>query len=481
VRIGPAGGPQIVITDLQGVGDDCRVIADRIVLDPRTVWRSLSPDEGSGLKLGWVGIRGSNAKSGGVLRWAHPGDQSIFEALHVVELYEHRVGRGLSPAVGAACAAASLGLQRGLDAVDPCTPPSILSDEDIRSLVAAFIGEAKIGNLSTAMPAGAVDRARYWIELCRRLWTPETRRTLSQAILSGDAALELSRLASAWLCLIPGPFVKVAGVSLRVAENMMGVAWLQVMEWERGCIKGRALRYLTGYRNEFPGPLQWARDATSNGNQDLRPDEIDGEQADRISRSLLNEVGGHARCKPVGSFRVGLPENTLVSACGVTGLRVWVDPPDALWVAFETGDRVGTSLRWSAASPHVGRWVIPARAFPVVHLTLAALWRDLSLGADSLKGVSVRAVRGDTGGGFSRVRFAGRIVWKTPPFLRIHDRVESHVSGHLRRLPYGRRPSRSARARARRSGIDRLPPGMTFVRPHRRSMERSEPYDTVLS
>ena len=42
VQLGPTDGPQIVIAGLQGVGDDWRAIADRIALDPRTVWRSLS-------------------------------------------------------------------------------------------------------------------------------------------------------------------------------------------------------------------------------------------------------------------------------------------------------------------------------------------------------------------------------------------------------------------------------------------------------
>ncbi len=487
VQLGPTDGPQIVIAGLQGVGDDWRAIADRIALDPRTVWRSLSIDEGSGMKLGWVGIQGSNAKSGGDLILFHPGDQSIFDALHIVELYEHRVGRGLSPAVAAACAAAALGLQRGLNVVDlapamygrmvstqPCSAPSRLSDEEIRSHVAAFIGEVKNGKLSTAVPAGVVDRAKYWIELCRTLWTPEIRQTLSQVFLSGEVVHELSRLASAWLRLNLRPFVKVAGVSLRVSEKMMDVACPQVMEWERGCITKRVLRYLTGYRNELPDIPQWARDTTNKGSQCSRP-EIDGDQANRISRTLLNEVGGRARCKPGGSFRVGLPENTPLSIWGVNTFRVWVDPPDAMWVTLECGDRMGPSFRWRVGSPKISQWVLPEDAASVLYLMVVALRRDLSVAGEALMGLDARTENPHdcSTRKLPVVRFGGLIDWGAGKPSVESSKNTSIVAAHLRRLPRGKRPSRQALIRARCFGIHYLPKGTTFVRPHERKVQEN--------
>lgn len=307
------------------------------------------------------------------------------------------------------------------------------------------------------------------IEASRKLWTLEVRRVFSNAMPPGEEALDLSRQAALWLRQITYPVVMVAGVSLRVPEKSVELAWLQVMEWECGRIKRNLLRYLTGYRSEMPDLTLLTQDAAGMGNTNLEG-EIEGVQVDRVSRSLLAEIGGGAKCNPVGSFRVVLPREAILCAYGVRCLRIWIDPPGAMWTAFEREDQIGLSVRWSAAPPHLNRWILTSWSLPMVHVTLAALWRDLCLRADALQGGSMKSHKMGEVHGLPRVRFGACITWEPPAFLTFHHPVESQVSGHLRRLPYGKRASRVARLRARRNGIVRLPPGMTFVRPHRRSL-----------
>jgi hypothetical protein len=306
------------------------------------------------------------------------------------------------------------------------------------------------------------------IESSKKLWAPKVWRKLSKAEISEQTASAYSQLAAEWLRLNPERIVKVTGVSLRVPKNHMETVWLQVMEWECGRIERRMLRYLTGYRREMPDLNLWPRNA---GDEPINFMQwgIEVAQADRISRSLLNEVGGKAKCRPAGSFRVGLPEDACLCALGVTNLRIWIVPPDALWVAFESGDQLGPSVRWSAATPHLNRWIVASQIVPMLHLTLTALWKDLCLRAETLKGGSASILKEEKASGLSRVRYAGHFAWEAPMFLRLRHRVGSHVRGHLRRLPYGRRASRLARFHARRHGINRLPPGMTYVRSHHRS------------
>lgn len=295
------------------------------------------------------------------------------------------------------------------------------------------------------------------------------RRSLSSAALPDKEALALSRRAALWMREVTRPVVRIAGVPLRVQEKSLELAWLQVMEWECGRIRRNTLKYLTGYRSEMPDLTLLTRDATGMGSTSLEG-RIEGAEVERVSRSMLAEIGGEAKCKPVGSFRVDLPGEAILCAYGVPRLRIWINPPDAMWVAFEREDQMGPSMRWSAAPPHLIRWILPLWSLPLVHVTLSALWRDLCLRADALQGGSMKTHQTGEASGLPRVRFTGCFTWEPPTFLMFHHLIESQVSGHLRRLPYGKRASRVARLRARRNGIVRLPPGMTFVRSHRRGL-----------
>ena len=485
LQVGPVGGPSIRIDRAGGSVRSFGAAADRLALDPRTVWKPFAGGRGGEEGSGWQAIQAlqeKSEKSRTTLVFTRPRAISPAQALQAIERSEHRSGRRLSPALTAACLAASLGSQAGLPSVrrvpawfaawarkPAARVPSRLPDEEIDEHVDRFLRGAMAGRVSRAVPEGAVDRARYGLAVSRSLWRCETRRALSQARLPEKDVLHLSRLAGVWMALRPRPLVKVAGVSLRIPEPTMEFAWLQIMEWERGHIAGRVLRYLTGYHGVIPSLSQWHRASRPDGRGDTLPP-VDGVWAHDLSRRLLNHLGASARCRPVGSFRVRLPEEVQLGGCSVASLRVWIDPPDAMWVALEPGDCVGPSFRWWASPAHLSCWAFPAWAVPAIHLTMAALWHDLSVGAESMQRTSAsrHAGGGGSAGGLSSVRLAGLWSWGETSRAHVAARSGARVRAHLRRLPRGRRPTRSACMHARRHGLARLPAGMTFVRSHGR-------------
>jgi hypothetical protein len=339
--------------------------------------------------------------------------------------------------------------------------------------VEKIVRNAIHGEFTTEMLNSASDTTKDWTDISKALWKGEVRRRLSRAgLFDEETVIALSHLASRWLSLKKKPLVRVAGVSLRVPAPSMSSAWSQVMEWERGGISGKVLRYLTGYRGEIPC-FPCATDLDLCQKSQIPIPMIDPSLASDYRRSMMAQVGSYATCRPVGSFRVALPEYTPLSVWDVNVFRVWVDPPDAMWIALECGDRIGPSFRWRVGCSKISQWVLPAGGAPILHLIVVALWRDLSVAGEALIGLPSRM--GNSHDSSKRrlpvVRFGGLIDWGAGIKSLESSKPKSMVTAHLRKLPRGKRPSRQAFIRARRYGINHLPNGTTFVRPHKRKIQ----------
>lgn len=341
--------------------------------------------------------------------------------------------------------------------------------------VEKIVTNAIHGELTVEMLISVTDTTRDWAEISKALWKRDVRRRLSRAgMMNEGIVIALSRLASMWLSLRMKPLVRVAGVSLRVSAPSMSSAWAQVLEWERGRISGRTLRYLTGYHGEIPCCLCATDVDVGRGGRTSVP-KIDPTLASDVRRSLMTQVGSYATCRPFGSFRVVLPEHTPLSIWGVNILRVWVDPPDAMWVALECGDRMGPSFRWRVGLPNISQWVLPDGIASILHLMMAALWRDLSVAGEALMGLESKMDRPHDGSTrrLPVVRFYGLIDWGAGMPSEESSNNTSMVTAHLRRLPRGKRPSRQALRRAKKFGIHHLPMGTTFVRSHERKIQEN--------
>jgi hypothetical protein len=164
-----------------------------------------------------------------------------------------------------------------------------------------------------------------------------------------------------------------------------------------------------------------------------------------------------------------LPRGMTLRELGAHSMRVYLLPLEGMWVALERDDEPGVSFRWTVREPHLQRWALDSGLLPIVHLTCAALWRDLRVGGSEVMQEEASAAEeaevSQVGKG--RVRFRGRIKWGSEGDLETIMREATTVRWHMRKLGYGKRASRRARALARRLGVD-LPPGTTIVRSHRR-------------
>ncbi|MDF1500765.1 MAG: hypothetical protein P1P76_09875 [Anaerolineales bacterium] len=154
---------------------------------------------------------------------------------------------------------------------------------------------------------------------------------------------------------------------------------------------------------------------------------------------------------------------------GVHSMRVCLLPFGRMWIALERDDVPGVSFRWTVREPHLQRWALDAAMLPIVHLTCAALWRDLRVGGREVmhEAAGAGARPEESRDEKRRVKFKGRIKWGSEGDLETIMRQATMVRWHVRKLAYGKRASRRARALARKLGVDLLP-GTTIVRSHKR-------------
>ncbi len=433
---------------------------------------------------GMVGVIGIAAAEGVSVRFLFHRGQDPVAAMREIEEAEDG---NLPPGMTAAALAAALSrrhpvrlgpmaVARACAAVAPVTGLTHhpLSRRDLEGLARHFFTEIpRQGRI--AAPAGAVDRARFWLTVARLAWEPETQRFL--ATHCPDAAgradmVALLLLAAGWLEMRAECEISVSGCRLRVAndEHALMMAWLQNVEFVRGAISPEALRFLLP-GGEMPHGIHSSA---------VLPNPA---LASGLAAALLREAEERGVYVPQGAFVLALPERfPLREACD--RLRVWAWP-GGFWVAMvRTDGQIGVAFEWRPGAP-LSRWVVPEEAEPLLQAILAALWHDLRVAGEEAvprRGAAPRVgaerPRPATERPASQRRSATRVLparryvrvegerdWgEAEERQRIVRRAHA-VRGHLRRLPEGWHMSDGARWTATEFDIV-VPYGFTFVRPH---------------
>lgn len=469
LTLGPPGEARVIYKS-RAEAAECETASEH-VLDAKVVWTRADGSTsivGRGKKGDFRFIMGDSKKP------------SLLEALRGIETHEKRKEgqKGLAAIFGAILAS-ERGLSSGFEKV--VGPPAFFahlaeerdepseepwSEIDLDEKVMHCIDELVTGRTLCRPSAGPLDSARFWLKIGEQLWDPEVRSRLCSAHLEGTTRRILVMITGSWMDLKPEGWVIVSGTGFRLEGGSKRQAWPQVMEWEGGQIGRSALKYLTGYRRDYPFDGMLGRLMGSKGkNQEEKM--MDPVMAAHESRGLLEESALHWTCDPYGSFRVDIPDRTPLRRWDITSLRVWIIPREGLWVALEKEEKPGVSFRWTAAPPHIQRWVIQESAIPAIHLTLSALWRDIKIG-----GREVILQEGDESSKVvdeenKAIRIYGRISWGTKEELGRIMREAYPVEEHIRVLPPGKRASRRAYRRAMTQGII-LKHGTTYVRSHKR-------------
>ena len=469
LTLGPPGKARVIYKS-RAEAADCETASEH-VLDAKVVWTRADDSTsivGRGEKGEVLFIRGDSKTP------------SLLEDLRGIEAYEARKeGIPGVAAIFGAIIASERGLSSGLEKV--VGPPAFFahlaeerdepseepwSEIDLDEKVMHCIDDLVTGRTLCRPAAGPLDSARFWLKIGEQLWDPEVRSRLCSAHLDGTTRRILVMITGSWMDLKPEGWVMVAGTGFRLVGGSKRQAWPQVMEWEGGQIGRSALKYLTGYKRDYPfdGMLGRLLGNTGKYQEEKRMDPV---MAAHESRGLLEETALHWTCDPYGSFRVDIPDRTPLRRWDVTSLRVWIIPREGLWVALEKDEKPGVSFRWTAAPPHIQRWVLQEEAIPAIHLTLSALWRDLKIGGREviLQEEDNKRNVGEVEN--KAIRIYGRISWGTKEELERIMREAYPVEEHIRVLPPGKRASRRAYRRAMTQGI-MLKPGTTYVRSHKR-------------
>ena len=487
--------PRIDVVDMSGHP----IPPDRVLGDLHHVtWAAWNPSHDSLFTpafsrkkaAGVVGIGSTVA-----VRFLHPRDADPVSALHDLEEAE-----SLEPSLAGALIGAIEGTRRGVPerwlglgvhllaalckGASAEITPSRMRSKEVSAVAARFLDAIIAGEPAVSLPAGAVDRARFWLTVGRFLWKPSTMRRLAASSRRARIAKAnmLAGAVRAWFALSGRGQLEVNGVRLTVPSlDALPRLWDQALEWIAGGISADALRWLVK-GGQIRG---WQVDLTGEEVQ-LQWDEEKRSLASAVARSLIAEAGERGVYAPLGAFRVILPEGVPLRGWGVVSLRVWAEP-DSLWVQALGSGEGGPVFHWSPDGG-VDDLLVSPRARPAVDVTLAALWRDLRVAGESAVPVhSIRRTRRRPGSGQKAgavsppkprllpsrrraIRLSGWHSWSSKGEReRIHRRAHG-VRGHLRRLSPGWHASEEALRLAESFGVV-VPQGHTFVRPHVRGTQ----------
>ncbi|MEJ2605997.1 MAG: hypothetical protein P8Z41_04930 [Anaerolineales bacterium] len=311
--------------------------------------------------------------------------------------------------------------------------------------------------------AGPLDISRFMIGLGESLWDPDVRKKMAQIHLDEETRKFLSSLASSRLSLQPKRRVKVAGVTFTIDERThKDKVWSQVMEWDSGHIRKKILQYLTGYKHGYSFCPSDFTKKMSEISSNINP-----RAAAAISDQLLIDAICNGVRETYGSFRVDLPEFLSLFSIGVHSLRIWLISGEGLWVALEQDNQPRISFFWRTKPPHIMRWVLPELLIPLIHTTIAALWRDHRVGGKEVFRQQEAPSKYKDQSSNRKIVFRGKLKWGSDHDLERILRQAYDVHGHIRKLPPGKRASSRAKKLASKQGI-KIRRGYTYVRNHKR-------------
>ena len=434
-----------------------------------------------------VGVVGSSEEHRALIRFLWRRDQSPFTALREIEGFEGHLSPALAGAVLAAAQAREYPVTYAPSAVAmacdllPSQAPTYYDRQEIADLAEGFLDIlTKRTGTDVLIPGGAADRARFWLQVARRLWNPKIRRRIAEASIDRDNRLIVAALAAAWAEVKPIKRVEVAGRKVRVHTTG---AWPHLVEWEQGPPIPREVLDSLVKRGLPSGalslPYVYVADAFADYGEILP-----------LTEALLEEAEKEAAYTPIGDFILTLQREYPLCRYGLTALHLWVDP-EGMWVeGLDPEERSVFVLRWRPGRLlSSSSWVVAGKAAALLDATLAALWRDLRVAGE--EAVPPRRPRTAKRGRetdrprssipsttpvtlprkrrphtLSPLSLSGRRVWGTHSD-RDYIREIRPVAGHIRRLPPRQKPSDEAKRRARLVGIV-LPKNCTYVRPHSR-------------
>lgn len=435
-------------------------------------------------------------------------DQEPADALYAIEGAESGLPYALAGALLAAASAKRLPLRSAHILAMACTHSGNNTDPNLGGPVSRHLRRAEIDEAVTYLlypaagasgvsnPAGAVDRARFWLAASRRLWDlvkPDAFRRshlatpLERAPDREVAAFVLFArgLTSAWLEMQDQRTVHVAGVALDIPDEARSHAWPQCLVFSEGDISAETLRFLAS--DHLPTVLLLFERPPGEGLP-----AVDADLCRGLATAMLREAHDNAAYVPAGQFALALPSDYPLNAWGVASLRV-VASPDGLWcAALDAQRQPGAVFHWRPGQP-LRSWVVNAAVAPLVEVTLAALWRDLCIAGETAvpllerqPGASHPAASAPAHSPHPstrtlpvqrRLSLSGKRTWgSSADHEAIHPRAHG-VRGHLRRLHTGWTVGADARQIALEFGLP-LPDGYTFVRPHVRGSEAGPQPDT---
>lgn len=481
LELGPREGPWI---DLIGMPPRPVTVDDAVEMtkEVSTAWvrlsaemrqASLIPDATGIIAMGPPGL---------MLRFTRLRKMHPIEALRKIDAVDP-----LPPAIVGAIMAAERAIRHqdeigGLSIATMATicdmqPPRSeppYSRKELEEMVSTFTTAIPDPDASVDMPAGAIDRARYWLMVARSLWQADNLRQIARQAVPYNWNI-CAKLAAAHLEIEDVKAVGLPTAKVRLGESRADrvLAWPQVLELAAGEIEQAALEWLCG------GLIQ-AGPATLDREPDRFPEDLpDPDLANSLTETFLREAQERAAYAPFGAFEIDIPAGLPLRDWDVTGLKIWCNP-GGLWVGALKGTDLSCIFEWRPGKP-LRRWIVPEQAEPTINVTLAALWRDLRVaGEGAVPAEKVRRPRRTKRAGKRAkgpkpplrlprrqggLRVTGRRTWATNEERERIKREAHRVPGFTRWLPKGHRRSKRAEGLAEKSNVV-IPDGKTFVKSH---------------
>ena len=189
----------------------------------------------------FTGVIGINRTANVLLRFIHKRDANPLDALYAIESLDTLPG-AIAGCVWAAVTAAPLPQPTGhanavpsiyarYNARDASSdkPAKRLNRKEIERFVANHIN-AVVNNKKTEPPDGAVNRARFWIDLSAAMWESDNLRRLG-AVANMTLLMPYNELAVMWLAIRPDLTYRIEKQEVHPPIITNGSAWTEAISW----------------------------------------------------------------------------------------------------------------------------------------------------------------------------------------------------------------------------------------------------------